>query len=153
LQNKVDTVIIYDNRKEKEIRKGSAMRGDNNSFGFYLKKLRLKAGFGLRRFASLIEMKASNLCDIEHNRRSIPKEYLEPIAEALGLEKESAEWNRLFELSRKADELPADVEKIVRRKFVPALLRTIDNVQLTDDDIKRLIDDIQGGKTINAKSS
>lgn len=123
------------------------MRGDKKTFGSYLKQLRLKAGFGLRRFANLIEMKASNLCDIEHDRRSMPKEYLEPVAEALGLEQTSPEWNKFFELARSENELPADVEKVARRRFVPALLRTIDNVQLSDDDIKQLIDDIQGRRT------
>lgn len=120
------------------------MSGTNESFGRYLKKLRLKAGFGLRRFANLIEMKASNLCDIEHNRRSMPKEYLEPVAEALGLEKNSSDWEKFFELARKSDELPADLHRIAQRRFMPALLRTIDNVQLSDDEIKNLINDIQG---------
>ena len=95
----------------------------------------------------MIEMKASNLCDIEHNRRSMPKEYLEPVAEALGLEKNSSDWERFFELARKRNELPVDVQRVARRKFIPALLRTIDNVQLSDDDIKQLIDEIQGRKT------
>ena len=122
------------------------MSGKDENFGSYLKKLRLKAGFGLRRFASLIEMKASNLCDIEHNRRSMPKEYLGPVAEALGLEQGCAEWNQFFELARKGNELPADVEQVARRRFIPALLRTIDNAQLSDSEIKRLIEDIQGGE-------
>ncbi|MHC4639671.1 MAG: helix-turn-helix domain-containing protein [Planctomycetota bacterium] len=115
------------------------------TFGSYLKKLRLKAGFGLRRFASLIEMKASNLCDIEHDRRSMPKEYLEPTAEALSLIKGTAEWDRFFKLACKADEIPADVKRVARRNMVPALLRTIDNANLSDKDIKQLIDEIQGG--------
>jgi len=120
------------------------MSGTNESFGKYLKKRRLKAGFGLRRFANLIEMKASNLCDIEHNRRSMPKEYLEPVAEALGLEKNNSDWEKFFELARKSDELPADLQRIAQRRLMPVLLRTIDNVQLSDDEIKNLIDDIQG---------
>ena len=116
------------------------------TFGKYLKQLRLTAGYGLRRFAALIEMKASNLCDIEHNRRAMPREYIEPAAEALGLSQGSPEWDKFFDLARKTDELPADVQQVARRSFVPALLRTIDNVQLSDDDIKKLIDDIQGRK-------
>ena len=118
----------------------------SETFGQYLKKLRLAAGYGLRRFAALIEMKASNLCDIEHNRRAMPNEYLEPVAEALGLTQGSKEWDKFFDLARKANELPADVQHVAKRRFVPALLRTIDNVQLTDDDIKKLIDEIQGRK-------
>lgn len=120
------------------------MSEKDESFGSYLKKLRLKAGFGLRRFANLIEMKASNLCDIEHNRRSMPKEYVETVAEALGLEKDSPDWENFFELARKSDELPADVQRVAQRRFVPALLRTIDNVKLSDDDMKKLIEELQG---------
>jgi len=123
------------------------MSDKNESFGSYSKELRLKSGFGLRRFANLIEMKASNLCDIEHNRRAMPKEYMEPVAEALGLEKDTADWEKFFELACKSDELPADVQRVARRRFVPALLRTIDNVKLSDDDIKRLIGEIRGRKT------
>jgi transcriptional regulator with XRE-family HTH domain len=123
------------------------MSDKNESFGSYLKELRLKSGFGLRRFANLTEMKASNLCDIEHNRRAMPKEYMEPVAEALGLEKGTADWEKFFELACKSDELPADMQRVAWRLFVPVLLRTIDNVKLSDDDIKRLIGEIRGRKT------
>jgi hypothetical protein len=127
--------------------KGQMMSQAKETFGQYLNKLRLEAGYGLRRFAALIEMKASNLCDIEHDRRAIPKEYTGPIAEALGLAKGTKEWNKFFDLARESDSLPADVQHVVRRDFVPALLRTIDNVQLSDKDIKKLIDEIQGRKS------
>lgn len=122
------------------------MSGKDESFGSYLKELRLKAGFGLRRFANLIEMKASNLCDIEHGRRRMPKERLEAIADVLGLEKGSADWEHFFELARTRGELPADVQQMAERRFMPALLRTIDNAQLSDDDIKQMIHEIQGRK-------
>ena len=116
------------------------------TFGKYLKQLRLTAGYGLRRFAAMIEMKASNLCDIEHGRRAMPKEYVETAAEALGLAKGTPEWDKFFDLAREADSLPADIQRVVRRNFVPALLRTIDNVQLSDKDIKKLIDEINALK-------
>ena len=124
------------------------MRGKNNNFGVFLKKLRLHAGYGLRRFADLIDIPASNLCDIEHGRRSMPKNYLEPTANVLGLEQGSRDWERFFELARKSDELPADVQRITHRRLIPALLRTIDNVQLSDKDLRKLIEDIQGRKNI-----
>ena len=113
-------------------------------FGQYLKNLRLNAGFGLRKFAGLIEMPASNLSAIAHGRRAISKEKLFLAAEVLGLENGTEEWNRLFDLSTQADQLPADVEQIASRGFIPALLRTIDNKQLTEQDIQRLIDEIEG---------
>ena len=122
------------------------MRQTKETFGKYLKQLRLTAGYGLRRFAAMIEMKASNLCDIEHGRRAMPKEYVETAAEALGLAKGTPEWDKFFDLAREADSLPADIQRVVRRNFVPALLRTIDNVQLSDKDIKKLIDEINALK-------
>ena len=128
------------------------MSDKDKSFGSYLKELRLKAGFGLRRFANLIEMKASNLCDIEHGRRRMPKERLESIADVLGLEKGTSDWEHFFELARTRGELPADVQQMAERRFMPALLRTIDNVKLSDDDIENLIDDIQGRKNIKDES-
>ena len=124
------------------------MSDKNANLGVFLKKLRLRAGYGLRRFAEMIEMPASNLCDIEHGRRSLPKDYLEQTAEALALEQGSADWKRFFELARRSDELPADVQRITRRRLIPALLRTIDNAQLSDKDINSLIEDIQGRKHI-----
>lgn len=125
------------------------MSDKDKSFGSYLKESRLKAGFGLRRFANLIEMKASNLCDIEHGRRRMPKERLEATADVLGLEKGSSDWEQFFELARTRGELPADVQEMAERRFMPALLRTIDNVKLSDDDLKRLIEDIQGRKIVS----
>jgi transcriptional regulator with XRE-family HTH domain len=124
------------------------MARKKDNFGMFLKSLRLRAGYGLRRFADLIEMPASNLCDIEHGRRRLPKEYLEKTAEALGLEQSNPDWERFFELARKDDELPADVQRIAHKRLIPALLRTIDNVQLSDKDINNLIEDIQGRKHI-----
>lgn len=120
----------------------------NDNFGAFLKKLRLTAGYGLRRFADLIEIPASNLCDIEHGRRNMPNNHLESTAEALGLEKDSPNWVKFFDLARKSNELPADVQKIAHRRLIPALLRTVDNAQLSDKDLKRLIKDIQGRKNI-----
>lgn len=114
------------------------------NFGEYLKMLRLNAGYGLRKFASLIEMPASNLSAIEHGRRSMSKDKLFLVADVLGLENGTEEWNRLFDLSTQTTQLPADVEQIAGRGFIPALLRTIDNKQLTEADIKKLIEEIQG---------
>jgi len=126
--------------------------GEVIRFGTLLRELRLRAGFGLRRFASMIEIKPSNLCDIEYGRRSMPEEYLEPVATALGLEKGSDEWNNFFQLACKEKDVPADVRNIVQRKLVPALLRTIDNVQLTDQQIQDLINDLQGGRFSDERS-
>jgi transcriptional regulator with XRE-family HTH domain len=116
-----------------------------NEFGEALKRLRLKAGFGLRRFAEMIEMPAPNLSAIEHGRRNAPDDpaKLREIAVALGLEEGSEEWTGLFDAASRLDALPADVRHMAGRKMIPVLLRTIDNRQLDDTEIARLVAEIE----------
>jgi transcriptional regulator with XRE-family HTH domain len=120
------------------------------SFGDLLKKFRLRAGFGLRKFAQMIDMAAPNLCDIEHGRRKPPAvEKLRDIAVALGLSEESEDWNRFFDAAG-GEDLPPDVRHLGKRNLVPVLLRTISNQQLSDEQIEQLIDDMkarQGGSS------
>ena len=122
------------------------------SFGKVLKRLRLRAGVGLRRFAEMVGMEPSNYSAMEHGRRRPPTdtEKLREIAEALGLAEGSAEWAEFFDAARKTDELAADVRHVARRKLVPVLLRTIENRQLSDQQIASLIAEIEkrhGGST------
>lgn len=113
--------------------------------GELLKALRLKAGFGLRNFAELVEMQPSNVSAIEHGRRSLPDDpdKLKEIADALGLVEASKEWDEFFDIARTPGKLPADIQHLAGRRLVPALLRTIDNRNLTDEQIQRLVRDLQ----------
>lgn len=115
----------------------------DSRFGETLRRLRLQAGYGLRRFAELIEIEPSNLSAIEHGRRAAPEKKLREIADALGLAEDSAEWRDLFDSAARDGELPADVRHVANRRLVPALLRTIDNRQLSDEEISELIGRIQ----------
>lgn len=110
-------------------------------FGEILKRHRLERGFGLRRFAELIDMQPSNLSALEHGRRVAPAdvETLRGIADALGLVENSDEWIEFFDAAKRSGELPADVQHLANRPLVPALLRTVDNEQLTDEEIEGLI--------------
>jgi len=127
-----------------------AIGGDGmpSHVGELLKRLRLKAGFGLRSFAELVEMKPSNLSAIEHGRRGLPNDSdkLREIADALGLVEKSDEWKEFFDAARSPGTLPADIGHLADRKLVPALLRTIDNQNLSDDQIQRLIADLQSAE-------
>ena len=120
------------------------MRMTAEKFGSFLKKLRLDAGFGLRKFAEILEMPASNLSAIEHNRRGMPNDKTFLAAEVLGIQKGTPQWETFFDLASQSENIPADVQSIAAKGFIPALLRTIDNYQLTDKDIQNLIKEIQG---------
>jgi transcriptional regulator with XRE-family HTH domain len=115
-----------------------------DTFGALLRKWRIQAGFGLRKFAELVDMMPSNLSAIENGRRVPPadEDKLREIALALGLVEDSTEWSTFFDASKRNGALPADVRRLADRKLVPALLRTIDNCQLTDEQIAGLIDEI-----------
>ena len=115
-------------------------------FGNSLRELRLRAGFGLRRFALLVDVLPSNLSAMEHGRRSPPTdpEKLQEMADVLGLLKGSEEWSMFFDAARRAGQLPADVAHLGQHKLVPVLLRAIDNRNLSDAEIQQLVADIEG---------
>lgn len=117
----------------------------HTKFGSLLKEFRLRAGFGLRKFAQMVDMPAPNLCDIEHGRRKAPSEpeRLRDIAETLGLVEGTPDWERFFDAASGGGELPPDVRHLAGRKLVPALLRTIDNRQMSDEEIAQLIAEIK----------
>jgi hypothetical protein len=109
------------------------------SFGPCLKELRLRAGFGLRPFAALIGMQPSNLSDLEHECRNPPTE-LEKLREmAEALRPGSPARDRFFDLARQLEALPADVRPMVKRRWLPELLRAMDRRRMTDEAVEQLI--------------
>ena len=119
----------------------------SDSFGAYLRELRLKAGYGLRRFADRAGFQPSNLSNLERGKLHPPKdpERLEQIADTLGLLDGSPERQKLFDLAAQARDapLPADVERYSRsRKAIPVLLRTAKAKELTDEELLQLVEHI-----------
>jgi len=119
----------------------------NTAFGAYLRQLRLKAGFGLRKFAQAAGFQPSNLSNLERGKLRPPQdpERLEEMADALGLVEGSPERRKLFDLAARAQKapLPADVQPYARsHKLVPVLLRTAKDKKLSDDELRELVEHI-----------
>ncbi len=120
--------------------------GRQQAFGEFLRACRIRAGYGLRSFADAIDMRPSNLSNIEHGRANPPqnREALTRIADTLGLR--GAERHQLFDLAvkHKPGALPADVaEYSGRTPGIPVLLRTIANRRLTRKDLDALVEHVK----------
>lgn len=119
------------------------------TFGAYLRKLRLEKGFGLRKFAKLVDILPSNLCHIESGKHNPPQnqEALRKMAEILNLKEGGKEWNKLFDLAVKTGEIPLDVKGYMCERDIvealPLLARAIKDRKLTKEEIKKLIDDLK----------
>lgn len=113
------------------------------TFGEVLKKLRVEqAGIGLRTFADLINMKPSNLSNIERNRIAPPanRKAIDIICDALGLPDNDPQRDDLFDLAAKAkNRIPADIADAVREQpGIPVLVRTVANKQLNENKLREL---------------
>ena len=115
------------------------------TFGAFLRQKRLAGGYGLRRFAQEIGWQPSNLSAVERGRKNPPREetVLAAIASALGLETGSEDWHTFFDLAARPGEPPADVSSYTARQpVIPVLLRTLENRQLSEEELRQLIDHI-----------
>lgn len=119
------------------------------TFGAYLKHLRLEKSFGQRTYAKQIGILPSNLCHIETGRLGAPQdnELLQKMAEVLGLKDGSPASNKFFDLAAKKGQIPADVvcylEEADIVEELPIMARTIKNKKLTKIEIEKLIEDIK----------
>lgn len=120
-----------------------------------LKSFRLRARYGLRQFAELIGEIPSNYAAIESGRRAPWRalERLRKAADILGLEEGSRDWDVFFLTARRNGELPPDLEPLLERPMIPVLLRTVKDKQLSEEDLKRLIDEISAGKAPKRRAS
>jgi len=108
-------------------------------FHEYLKHLRLAKEVGLREFAHKISMDVGNYSRLERGILNPPKEdVLDRIAKALSLSKDDAQ--KLDDLAAvTSGRIPEDVAENLREfEYLPVLLRTIANKQLTDEQLREL---------------
>lgn len=122
-----------------------------NQFGAYLKALRLSRGFGLREFAELIDEQPANLSAVEHGRRKpwFLAEKLKAVASALGLTEGSTEWDHFFTLAKRPGKTRPDLEEYAATDIFPVLCRTVNNAQLTEQEIKNLVHFIQTQRRVS----
>lgn len=126
-----------------------------DNFGAILRQYRLRSGYGLRRFAKLIGEMPSNLSAVETGGRSPWRqmEKLRKVANALALEEGSRDWDRFFLAACKPEILPPDVERLLERELNIALLRTVDELKLSDDELTELVDHVRAEWAKKAKAA
>jgi len=114
-------------------------------FKALLKSYRLRAGYGLREFAEMIGEAPSNYSGVESGARAPwrPLEKLRVVAEALGLREGGADWDAFYISARKNGALPPDMEHLLDRPLIPVLLRTVDEMKLSDADLLKLVEELQ----------
>lgn len=114
-----------------------------NNFGTLFKKLRAKTNLSLRKYSEKYELDAGQISRMERGLLPAPKDKvkLEFYAKTLGLKEASKDWRSFFDLaavSNKSivDEIksPAFLEKL------PVFLRTIDNKNLDEEKLDKLIE-------------
>ena len=120
-------------------------KGRDSTWGDFVRKLRLDAGYGLRAFATLLGYQPSNYSNMETGKSAPPRAAarLKEIAEALGLTQGTKRWHRFHDLAAEAHKapLPADVEQYAgQRTVVPLLLRTTEGKRLSDSQLHELIE-------------
>lgn len=112
-------------------------------FKALLKAFRLRAGFGLRRFAELIGESPSNYAGVESGLRGPwrTQEKLRRVADGLGLREGTADWDAFFIAAKGYVGLPPDVEHMLERPMIPMLLRTVNDMALSEEELRRFIEE------------
>ena len=113
-------------------------------FHEYLENLRISKELGMRELAHKIGMDVGNYSRLERGITSPPNkdEFYNKVSDNLNLgEDESLKLRELAELSK--GKIPKDIVNEVKQyEYLPVLLRTIANKQLTDEQLKELTERI-----------
>ncbi|MCP4481342.1 MAG: helix-turn-helix transcriptional regulator [bacterium] len=114
------------------------MNINKETFGIFLKQLRIKKEFSLREFARIIGIAPSYVSDIEQGKRNAPKkEHLEKMIEALNL-KNKEDIEKFYDLAKKGKpvEIAEDVKEIItENESIPVLCRRLKQRNIDVDDL------------------
>jgi transcriptional regulator with XRE-family HTH domain len=115
-------------------------------FGLHLRKLRLQAGLGLRRFAGLLDERPSTVSGVEQGRRLPWKnmQKLQKAADVLGIAANSPQFERLINLAKDARELPLDAQQQYRH-IAPLVVTTSITTKLSQESLQELLQHCTAG--------
>jgi transcriptional regulator with XRE-family HTH domain len=114
-------------------------------FKALLKAYRIRAGYGLRQFAEMIGEAPSNYAGVESGDRAPWRstEKLRRVADGLGLTEGSADWDVFFIAAGRNRSLPPDTEHLLEQPMIPVLLRTVNELRLTDEQLRKLVESLR----------
>ena len=116
-----------------------------NTFGSYIRRLRIKNDIGQRELAKKIKIAPSYLNDLEKNKRTAPKaELIRKLSVIL-----KADLDLLYDLAgnSKKTVAPDIADYIEKNPKIISLLRSAKNSKLSDDEIEELEKKINKSKT------
>ncbi|MFA6472017.1 MAG: helix-turn-helix transcriptional regulator [Candidatus Latescibacterota bacterium] len=118
-------------------------------FGKFIKEKRIAADLTLREFCRKLDEDPSNWSKIERERLSPPKDTnkLEKIASILGLERDSDEFNMLFDAASvgngRIPKYVIDDKELLG--VLPVFFRTVESMKPSPDEIRELILKVREG--------
>lgn len=127
-----------------------------STFGNFVREKRLALGLSLREFAKKIGLQPSNYCNIENDGLKPPKaDVLDKMLKVLSIEKGTEEYAKFYDLAGKSrKEVAQDLAEIIKTsEMIPALLRTAEGENVSDDQLRWIIDEIKAGKYKHAKKN
>ena len=108
----------------------------SETFGSYIRKIRIKNGIGQRELAKKISVAPSYLNDIEKNKRTAPKnELIKKISIIL-----KADLRLLYDLAGHSKQtIASDIEEYIKNNpNIISLLRTVKESKISNEEIKQL---------------
>jgi transcriptional regulator with XRE-family HTH domain len=129
---------------ERNVQRREDKKGGREMFGEFVKERRIARDITLRKFCQALDWDASNWSKVERDLLSPPQdeEKLKRIADMIGIEQGSDEWQAMKDLSRLgAQMLPDDIaadRRIVNA--LPLFFRTVRSDKPTAEELDRLIE-------------
>ncbi len=113
------------------------------TFGSIFKKLRSNTGLSLRKYCEKYELDAAQISRMERGLLAAPKDKvkLEFYAKTLALKENSKDWKDFFDFASVSNKSVIDTiksEALIEK--LPIFLRTIDNKNLDEETLDKLLE-------------